>query len=393
MFPASVTVLDYGAAVGAASSESTGQRAQRRRQANHLHRRHDRAAEGCAVAARGLLLRCAGRRQPLRPAAAERGRDHHGGRRGAGGRLRHHRSDDARRRDLHAVLRVSARRDGRAVPQVRRRDGAAAGQGRARDGAAGGRRRDGPADRRRAGRPARRVRPVLAAGPRLRRRAAVGAGARAAARPAAERVHHRPVRRLGDRLRRRAQRGPWQPAAAGARRERARSRRVAAAGATRRDRAAGQVGPRAAGLLRRRGRDPGHVPGPGRGQVRAARRPGEGRGRRVDRGPRPGLHVHQYRRREGVPRGGRAGAQGAPRGAGRGRGRGAGRALRRAGRRRGRAAARHVRDRGGTARALPGDDRRVQGARPDRVRAVVVRSPSGKADYRWARAVLANATE
>ena len=59
---------------GGRAGAAAGQRAQRRRQADHLHRRHDRAAQGRAVAARGLLLLRAGGRQPLRAAAAQRGR-------------------------------------------------------------------------------------------------------------------------------------------------------------------------------------------------------------------------------------------------------------------------------------------------------------------------------
>ena len=69
-FPAAVTVADYAAAVGGRAGPDARQRPQRRRQADHLHRRHHRAAEGRALAPRGLLLLRARRREPLRPAPA-----------------------------------------------------------------------------------------------------------------------------------------------------------------------------------------------------------------------------------------------------------------------------------------------------------------------------------
>ena len=71
----------------------------------------------------------------------------------------------------------------------------------------------------------------------------------------------------------------------------------------------------------------------------AHRRPGHGRGGRHDHRLRPGLAVHQHRRREGLPRGGRGGAQGPPGGLRRGGGRRARRAVGRAGRGRGRSRA------------------------------------------------------
>ena len=59
------------------------------------------------------------------------------------------------------------------------------------------------------------------------------------------------------------------------------------------------------------------------------RRLRHGRRRRHAPPPRPGLGVHQHRRREGLPRGGRGGAEDAPQRAGRGRRRHPRRALRR----------------------------------------------------------------
>ena len=65
-----------------------------------------------------------------------------------------------------------------------------------------------------------------------------------------------------------------------------------------------------------------------------------GRGRRLAHPPRPGFGVHQHRRREGLPRGGRGGPQDPPVGARRRRRRRARREVRRGDHRRGRADAR-----------------------------------------------------
>ena len=146
--------------------------------------------------------------------------------------------------------------------------------------------------------------------------------------------------------------------------------------------------PHPARLLQGPGEDRGDVPRGRRRALVGARRPRAHRGRRHDHRARARLGVDQHRRREGVPRRGRGGAEGARRRVRRGRRRRARRALGRA-RRRGRAAARR-------ARTPTLDDARR--ARPrarspaTRCRATlvlvdaIVRSPSGKPDYRWARA-------
>ena len=82
-----------------------------------------------------------------------------------------------------------------------------------------------------------------------------------------------------------------------------------------------------------------HVPRGRRRPLRDARRSCAGPGRRPHRVARAGLGVHQHRRREGVPRGGRAGAAAASRGGRRRRRRCARRALGRDGHCAGRARA------------------------------------------------------
>ena len=106
----------------------------------------------------------------------------------------------------------------------------------------------------------------------------------------------------------------------------------------------------------------------------------------IDHAARPRFGVDQHRRREGVPRRGRVGAEGARRRVRRGRRRRARRALGRA-RRRGRAAAARRRARRSTRCS---DHARAHLAGYKVPRDVVLvdaieRSPSGKPDYRWAR--------
>jgi 3-oxocholest-4-en-26-oate---CoA ligase len=86
------------------------------------------------------------------------------------------------------------------------------------------------------------------------------------------------------------------------------------------------------------------------------------RARRDDDAARPGQPVHQLRRREDLPRGGRVGAQGAPEGLRRPRDRRPGRALGPAGRRRRPAPARPAGHAGGAGGPLPFEGRGVQGA-------------------------------
>ena len=105
-----------------------------------------------------------------------------------------------------------------------------------------------------------------------------------------------------------------------------------------RDRLAGAHRPPAARLLQRRGQDAAHLSDHRRRALRGARRPRPGRRRRHDPGLRPRLGVHQLRRREDLRRGGRAGAQAPPGGLRRRRRRHAERTLGRAGHRRRRAA-------------------------------------------------------
>ena len=80
----------------------------------------------------------------------------------------------------------------------------------------------------------------------------------------------------------------------------------------RRGRPAGPPRPRAARLPQGRGQDRRHLRHRRRRAVGAARRHGHRRGGRHRRPPRPRLGVHQHRRREGLPRRGRGGAEGPP---------------------------------------------------------------------------------
>ena len=152
------------------------------------------------------------------------------------------------------------------------------------------------------------------------------------------------------------------------------------------DRPAGPTRPHPARLLRRRGQDGGDVPDGRRGALGVPRRHGDRRGGRHGRAARTRLGEHQHGRREGLPRRGRDGAE-EPSGGGRRRGGGrARRAVGRAG--------------GGGGRADWRPPRRSRTCRPcAAIRSpatrfpaawcwwtTVVRSPAGKADYRWAKA-------
>ena len=141
----------------------------------------------------------------------------------------------------------------------------------------------------------------------------------------------------------------------------------------------------AARLPQRPREDRGHLRRARRRALARHRRHGDGRRRRRHRAARPGLGQHQHRRREGLPRGGRERAEGPPGGV---RLPGRGRARRAVGQRghRGRAAV------PGAEPAL--DDlaahckASLAGYKAPKHLVVVdaiVRSPSGKADYRWAK--------
>ena len=116
------------------------------------------------------------------------------------------------------------------------------------------------------------------------------------------------------------------------------ARRRPPTGRAGRGRQAGPARARAPRVLPGPREDGGDVPGDRRRAVVGARRPRAHRGRRHHHRARPRLGVDQHRRREGVPRGGRVGAEVAPRGVRRGGRRRARRAVGRA-RRRGRAGA------------------------------------------------------
>ncbi len=114
---------DYEAALAAASAERpVVAEPQRRRPLRHLHRRHDRHAEGRRVAPGGRLLRLHRRRRP--DAAARSGR---ATRRAARphrrqpGLLPADRAADARRRPVDVALVAVRRRQGRAHARLARR--------------------------------------------------------------------------------------------------------------------------------------------------------------------------------------------------------------------------------------------------------------------------------
>ena len=152
--------------------------------------------------------------------------------------------------------------------------------------------------------------------------------------------------------------------------------------AARRRRAAGPRRARAARLLQGPGEDRGAVHRGRRRALRAARRPGPDRGRRHDHPARPRQHLRQHRRGEGLPRGGRGGAQVPPRRLRRARHRRARRPARAAGRGADPAAGR-------TGRSTWRSWRRTCGGRSPATRCrapcgsstEIGRTSSGKADY------------
>ncbi len=138
--------------------------------------------------------------------------------------------------------------------------------------------------------------------------------------------------------------------------------------AGRRGRAARAARSRARRLLQGRGEDRGDVHRAARRALGDPRRPRGHRGRRHDHRARPRLAVHQHRRREGLPRRGRGGAEEPSRRVRRDRRRRPRRALGRGGRR-GRRAARRSRGHARRARRpLPQRARRLQDAAPHRRR-------------------------
>ena len=154
-----------------------------------------------------------------------------------------------------------------------------------------------------------------------------------------------------------------------------------------RERLAGARGRDPARLLQGRREDGAHLPGGRRRALRGARRPGHDRGRRHAPPPRPRLRHDQHGRREGLRRGSRAGPQAPPCGL---RRRGGGydaRALRPAGDG-DRAAARRERASRPTTLRETAREHIAPFKLPRAVLFVdeIVRSPSGKADYRWAKA-------
>ena len=258
------------------------------------------------------------------------------------------------------------------------------------------RRRDGPAAGRRVGRAAARYDVSSPVRRRLRRRAAL---ARACKRPLRRDAARTPMITDGF--------GSSETGAQGSQRlepgaERRRTRRRASRAWARARRCSTTTAPGAAGLGRRRpGRPPGHIPlGYYNDPEKTAETFVEVDGERwvitgdmatveadgIDHAARPRLGVHQHRRREGVPRGGRGRAQGAPRGVRRARRRRARRALGRAGR------ARSCSPSPAPSRRSRRSSSTAAGSSPaTRCPAAlvlvdqVVRSPVGKADYRWAK--------
>ena len=150
--------------------------------------------------------------------------------------------------------------------------------------------------------------------------------------------------------------------------------------------------PDPARLLQGPGEDRGDVPGRRRRALGGARRPRGRRRRRRDHAARPRLGLDQHRRREGVPRRGRVGAEGPRRRVRRGRRRRSRRALGRA-RRRGRAGAgRRARRRSTRCRTTRASTSRGYKVPRELVLVdAIARSPSGKPDYRWAKATAIDA--
>ena len=158
-----------------------------------------------------------------------------------------------------------------------------------------------------------------------------------------------------------------------------------------RHRLAGPGRPHPPGLPGRRGQDPGHVPRDRRRAVGGGRRPGRLARRRHRRAARPGVGHHQHRRREGLRRGGRAGAQAPPRRVRRAGGRPPERAVGPGGRgRRGARRRRRGHARGAARRSAPSTSPATSCPRPSCSRPAISAVASGKPDYAWAREQLAD---
>ena len=146
------------------------------------------------------------------------------------------------------------------------------------------------------------------------------------------------------------------------------------------------AGPGAARLPRRRRQDRPHLPGDRRHPLLGARRPSAADRRRHHRALRPRLGHHQLRRREDLRRGGRAGPRPPPRRVRRRVRRAPVRALGPGGRG-GRAAPRGRRrpPRTTSSPRRPPTSPATSCPRPSCSATRIVRSPAGKADYRWAK--------
>ena len=220
-------------------------------------------------------------------------------------------------------LRGQRRRD---APQVRRPRGVAHGRARGHQQRLHHRRRHGPPDdrgARGAGR-ARRPRPVVDVRAGLDRRHLLPHGEGPVPRAVPEPHHRRRHRLLGDRRQRHAHGRQGRHPEQGRRPHRA-ARPATRSCSTRQlnEIAAGQRPGGSTGPSRQRPdrllQGPREVGGHLRGRslripVRPGRRHGHPRGRRHDHPARPRVAVHQLRRREDLPRGGRVGPQGPPRG-------------------------------------------------------------------------------
>ena len=176
-----------------------------------------------------------------------------------------------------------------------------------------------------------------------------------------------------------------QPAARHGGRER--GPRQGARARPRRHRLAGADGLGPARLPRRPRQDRPHVPRHRRRALLGARRPGPPPRRRRDRAARPRLGHHQLGRREDLRRGGRAGHRRPPRGARRRGRRPAERAVGPGGRGAGRAVRRGRRPPPTTSSPTPPSTSPATSCPKDVLFLdAIQRSPSGKADYRWAKA-------
>ena len=219
-----------------------------------------------------------------------------------------------RRHGRHAGLPVR-RGHGRDHAEVRSARGLGGGAAAPGQRAVDHRRRDGAAADGGAGRG--RLRHVLAHLRQLHRRAVLARGQGRVRQGAAQRVHQRGDRLDRDRLRRHRvrQRGRRAPGRSHRQRRarRDRDRRGRPRVRSRADRQAGARRARTARLLQGPGQDGRDVHRGERQALRGARRLGAGRGGRRDHHARPGQHLREHRRREGLPGGGRGRAEVAPR--------------------------------------------------------------------------------